>query len=81
MNSLEHRRVFTQAVDQPVVAFETRGRNLYLLVVIGAFVDQHQPHPRRTRALTHELPCLSRTTSGIDAKKISVMMIAETTQY
>ena len=81
MNSLEHCRVFTQAVYQPVVAFESRGRDLDLLVVIGAFVDQHQPHPRRTRALAQELPSRSRATSGTDAKKISVMMIAETTQY
>ena len=40
MNSLEHRWVFTQAVDQPVVSFERRGGDLNLFVVIGAFVDQ-----------------------------------------
>ena len=81
MHALEHRGVFTQAVDQSVIALEGRKRDVDLLVVIGALVYQYQPHPRVSRSLAHELIPLSLAISGIDAKKISMMMIAEATQY
>ena len=76
-----HVRIFTQTVDQAGVSICGRGRNLDFLVVIRATVDQHEAHLRRVAALAHELPSLSRMASGIEAKKISVMRIAEITQY
>jgi hypothetical protein len=81
VHPFQHVRVFTYAVDQSVVTVQRRRRDLDLLVVKSSLVDQHEANPHRTFTLAHELLALSRATSGIDAKKIKVMMIAEITQY